>query len=486
MNKGMILELKGETAIVLTPEGEFRSIAQKKQQRWQIGEEVDLPPARGEVPQLKRKKRVFIPSIALAASLLLVIVSIFSFLPFGGDQTAVAYVNVDINPSVEISINKSLEVIDLVGLNQEGKQIVSIMEDWSREPLDQVTTNMIMIARLQGFLTENQDVLVSTSFVDEESESLYVSSVDSALDEVEKKVEQESEVVENESTSNASADKGTDQTNVQSQTTDHKKKTSIKIHQLKTKTEIRNEANEKGMSSGKYSIYLKAVEQGVEIDIKEVADSTISELAQKLNGLDSILSNKPSGKNNDKDNSNEGENDNEDDMNDESRNNKENGNSKKDRVILGRDQGDDEEDEQKLDTNPKANGKQKGKKDKVKDEVKEDRDRDEDEDKDDDDKKKGKSDQGNKDDKGPPHKDKAKNNSKHREDSENQSEVELEFQHPKIPGILNQVPGLIHDGKEDKQRGNGGSGRDKEREDEEDSEEHNKGNKENAKEKYKD
>jgi hypothetical protein len=458
MNKGMILELKGEIAIVLTPEGEFRSIAQKKQQRWQIGEEVDLPPARVDVPQLKRKKRVFIPSIALAASLLLVFVSIFTFLPFGGDQTAVAYVNVDINPSVEISINKSLEVIDLVGLNQEGKQIVSIMEDWSTKPLDQVTTNMIMIARHQGFLTENQDVLVSTSFVDEESESLYVSSVDFALEEVEKKVEQASEVAENQESSKASAGKGTDQMPVQTQKADNKKKTMIRVHQLKTKTEIRNEAKEKGMSSGKYSIYLKAVEQGIEIDLEEVADSTISQLAQKLNGLDSILSNKPSGINNDKKTKDESD------------------KGKKNHPNLGRDNGDDEgEDEELEEKHPRENGKQKGKKDKETDEDEdrdeEDRDEDSDEDRDDEnEKKKGKPDhpdRGNNGKKGPPQKSKSKNNDRDREDSEDQHEIDLELQQPKIPGILYQVPGIM-DRKGDKQRG---KGNDQENEDEEDNEE---------------
>jgi hypothetical protein len=464
MNKGMILELRGEVAIVLTPEGEFRSIKKRKQQTWQIGAEVDLPPASDSAPQLKRKKRVFIPSIALAASLLLVVVSMFAFLPFVGDQTAIAYVNVDINPSVEISINKSLEVIDLVGLNQEGKQIISSMEGWLTEPLDQVTTNMIMIARHQGFLTENQDVLVSTSFVDEQSEGLYIKSVDLALEEVEKKVEQASEAAENQV--NTSTDKETDQKTDhrtdQNQATDNKKNIAIKVHQLKTNKEIRNEAKEKGISSGKYSIYLKAVEQGVEIDLEEVAESSISQLAQKLKGLDTILSNSSSKKKKDEEDKSE-----KDDDNEENGKRKGPNHDKED---------DDREEGEQGKKHPRENGKQKGKKDKEDDDDDwdEDRDEDRDDDEDDDDKKRGKPDhpgQGNKGKKGPPHKDKGNSNGKgDQEESKDHIELDLELQQPRIPGILNQVPGLIHDGKGDKQRGRGDSDNDKEKNDNDDDE----------------
>jgi hypothetical protein len=463
MNRGMILELKGEQAIVLTPKGEFRAIKKRKHQIWQIGEEIDLPPA--GLSEVTKKRKVFIPSIALAASLLLVFVSIFTFLPFGGDQTAIAYVSVDINPSVEISINKSLEVIDLVGLNQEGRQIVSIMDDWSGEPLDQVTMNMILMARDQGYLTENQDILVSTSFVDEQSESLYVESIDIALQAVEKKVKHASELAENQV---AKSEENNQQTAQNQADNNAEKEKAIQIHQLKTEKEVRIEAKEKGISPGKYSIYLEAVEQGVEIDLEDVVESSISQLAQKLKGLSSILSDKPSKQDKEKKVKDEEE-------DDERDNNEKNGN-KKNRPNHGSEKdNDDSEYEETGKKHPRENGQQRGKKDKE----------DEDEDRDEDEKgNPGHPSQGNKDKKGPPHKDdkgkgREKNNQDESEDQlELDLELELELQHPKIPGILNQIPGLLDEkkGHSDERRDKQNGEANKKRNGKDRSEKNNKGN----------
>lgn len=273
MSKGIVLELKGKEAVLLTPEGNFLAIKRSRRREWLIGEEVDLPPV--HMPQIKKKRRVFNPSIALAASILLVFISVFAFPFLGGKQTAIAYVSVDINPSVEMSIDKHVQVISMSGINQAGEEIILLMEDWSGKPLDQVTINLIMVARQQGYLSESQNILISTSFTDDESEGLYIASVDAALQEAEQKIKTSS----------------LDQRNID--TAEDAEEEEFQIHRVKTKKEEHNEAKKKGISPGKYLIYLEAIGQGVEIKLDEVAGSSIAQLAQRLNGVGTILSNKP-------------------------------------------------------------------------------------------------------------------------------------------------------------------------------------------------
>lgn len=297
MSKGMILELKGDEAIILTPEGDFQAIKRNKLRKWQVGEEVDIPQV--HMPQISKKKKLFIPSIALAASVLLVFISLFAYPFIGGEQTAVAYVSVDINPSVEMSIDKHVRVISMTGINKAGEEIVLLMEAWSEQPLDQVTINLIMLARHQGYLADSQNILVSTSYVDDASEGKYTESIEAALQKAEKSVIATA-LVEKSSKSNSKPDNEKNPMSITS-TEDQTKTTTAKnseeesfqIHRVKTKKEDHSEAKEKGISPGKYSIYLEAVEQGIEIELEEVKGSSIAELAQRLNGIGTFFSNKP-------------------------------------------------------------------------------------------------------------------------------------------------------------------------------------------------
>jgi hypothetical protein len=186
----------------------------------------------------------------------------------------------------------------MTGLNKAGEDIILLMEGWSGQPLEQVTINLIMVARQQGYLSESQNILVSTSFVDDASEGMYTESIDVALKEAEESVIASS-LAENKSNNNSSAKNEISMSsthpeneNKMSPAQDEEEE-SFQIHRVKTNKEDHSEAKEKGISPGKYSIYLAAVEQGVEIDLEEVKGSSIAQLAQRLNGIGTILSNRP-------------------------------------------------------------------------------------------------------------------------------------------------------------------------------------------------
>lgn len=115
--RAVILEIDGRVARVLASGGEFRSI--KAPMGLGVGDEVDLEvraPAYGTVQRL-----------ALVATLVVLLV-------FGGAglnalarsfNEVAAYVTVDINPSIELGVNRWGWVISARGLNAEGGELLS-------------------------------------------------------------------------------------------------------------------------------------------------------------------------------------------------------------------------------------------------------------------------------------------------------------------------------------------------------------------------
>jgi hypothetical protein len=269
MSKGLIMEVKEQDVIVLTPEGEFRSIGKQHAIWQQVGDEIDVP-AQYEVPFIK-KKGMRIPSfVAIAASILLLFVSTFSFLNLG-EAEEIGYVHVDINPSIKLGINNDLEVVRVDALNEDGKKLIDALGDWSSKSVDEFTTEVIDLAEQKGFLQVNHDVLLSSSFVDLESEERYQKKLDEVMDKIEENIVQASAKIEQ--TRTQSTNEKQDHENVQTP-----EKDPIKVHRLLINKELRDEAQEIGVSPGKYSIYLVAVENGVEIDIEDVKKLSVSKL----------------------------------------------------------------------------------------------------------------------------------------------------------------------------------------------------------------
>lgn len=259
MNRGIVIEVKGKKVIVLTPDGSFCTVKRSRAKELGIGEEVEFPPPSRLLWQGSSGKWWM---SSLAAACLLVVLTYMVWNPFSFKEEAiVAYVHVDINPSVELSVNKQVEVINLEALNQEGEKLISSLNYDSRKRLDEVTLQLITLATEQGYLEKNHDVLISTSFTDEEDSEEYVQAIDLALDEVDTVIQQGQEEMN---------------TTV---------KQDIYIHRLKTDAQLRTKAKEKGISPGKYSIYLQAREQGIETELEEIKNKSISEIAQELGGL---------------------------------------------------------------------------------------------------------------------------------------------------------------------------------------------------------
>ncbi|MGG0238200.1 anti-sigma-I factor RsgI family protein [Bacillus rhizoplanae] len=162
MNKGIVMDIKKHRVVVLTPDGEFITF-KRKSHSYMIGEEVSFNEQEQRVP------RFSIPSFLKPASLLVAcFLCVFLFFYNQPEEKALAYVSVDINPSLEASVTKDLRVIELRACNDDGKRILKEMKRWKNEPLQDVVRTIVKQSQEDGYLTNDKQVML-TSVTEEKS-----------------------------------------------------------------------------------------------------------------------------------------------------------------------------------------------------------------------------------------------------------------------------------------------------------------------------
>jgi hypothetical protein len=218
MKKGIVMEVKSDTIIMMTPEGEFIKSRKQPSVQYEIGEELTL------FPQEYKDSNSFIfdrwtqkfsikPILAGAAALLMLI---FILLPAGNDHGVYAYVSVDINPSFEISIDGHREVIQIKPFNDKAKRILEDLSDWKGKSVSEITEEMITLSTENGYMNEQKKVSLTTVFT-------------------EKAGEKDRRSIENE---------------IEELTSEESKEGTADISSVESSLEIREEAAAAGMSTG--------------------------------------------------------------------------------------------------------------------------------------------------------------------------------------------------------------------------------------------
>jgi Anti-sigma factor N-terminus len=159
MKKGIVLEIDEGLLTLLTPEGEF--LRTKRQDRsYTIGEEISFVPLENALQRksfihVLRMKPVWVAAAAL-------IVTLGSLFPMYQGNHAYAYMSIDVNPSIELGINKKMQVVELTGFNEEGRQIISHLEAWKKQDVSKITESIISEIEKEGYLKDNKQLIIST------------------------------------------------------------------------------------------------------------------------------------------------------------------------------------------------------------------------------------------------------------------------------------------------------------------------------------
>ena len=128
--------------------------------RRQTGKVVSMKP--------RQKRKLLRRAAGIAAALLLMVGGVSAAGLWRLENTAVASVSLDVNPSVEIKVNEKEKVVSVTALNEDGQQVIADM-DFEGSSLE-VTVNALIGSMLrQGYLSVTANsVLVSVESADSE------------------------------------------------------------------------------------------------------------------------------------------------------------------------------------------------------------------------------------------------------------------------------------------------------------------------------
>lgn len=253
------MEINAKYITLLTREGEFLK-AKNQKQDYVLGEEISFFPSHEFSSNKSRIFRINKFRFMVASSLAIMLIFL-SFFPYYLNNRVYAYMSIDVNPSIELGVNRSLQVVSMEAYNVEGKEIVNDIEKWEKESIEDVTNSIIHEFEKEGYLKQGKSVLITTTVMNDDNV------------EEEKKLEKKIEQI----------------------STSYQKKDII-IEAVSTNKEQRKEANTKGISTGQL---LKIENQ---LPDKKKENINKSELKKKENKSDKEWENNHSQKRKQKEN----------------------------------------------------------------------------------------------------------------------------------------------------------------------------------------
>lgn len=229
------MQKHGRRGVVMTDQGKFVKVVLPHGDV-QLGTEIQAKPWHPFKP-------LAIIAAAVAVMLLMMLVPGYQkvFIP-----QAAAYVTLDINPSVELAVDKNLNIIEVQGLNEDGQKLLGEVD--------------LVGLQLNKAIPLLVNQAVADEYLDPQQENVVLSTVT---------------ITEN----GVQIDDTTVQKMINQPLQD--KMITVRVLVERVEPEVRNQAKKSKMSAGKYLVYTEAQRQGIEISIEEVRAKGITQLEQR-------------------------------------------------------------------------------------------------------------------------------------------------------------------------------------------------------------
>lgn len=178
MKKGLIMEIKDEYAIMLNDDGSMEKIVVKPQMV--VGQKIfyfeeDIVKI-STTTQSKFKYNVFMKSFGSIAALFLIAFTFFYNIHV---NKTYAVVSLDINPSIQLEVGNNKKIINVEGMNDDGKSI-----DFSSVKGCNINDGIKAVKDIlveKEYLKNNKDVLVGFAFVKNEDKTAYEDNIIDAV-----------------------------------------------------------------------------------------------------------------------------------------------------------------------------------------------------------------------------------------------------------------------------------------------------------------
>jgi hypothetical protein len=162
MRKGIVMEVDDSYLTLLTPDGEFLR-ARKVDKLYSIGDEIDFFP----VPDSIRNTKTFLIKNFFSLktvwmSFAVLIICAGSLIPMYQSNKAYAYMSIDASTSIEMGLNKKMQVVELKGFNKEAEKIISDLDDWKKKDASELTAIILSELKDEGYIAKAEPVVIST------------------------------------------------------------------------------------------------------------------------------------------------------------------------------------------------------------------------------------------------------------------------------------------------------------------------------------
>nr|WP_280922963.1 anti-sigma factor domain-containing protein [Virgibacillus litoralis] len=145
-----------------------------------IGTEVYFQPKESKMNSLfylfsGRNNSVPVRLIAMTCMVLLLIMPFYFIM---NSNETYAYVNIDINPSVELEVNEQLKVQSINPLNGDAEILINKLSKYKGKELEHVIDNIMNTSEKAGLLKNGKNMLVGVSYILDGHKTSVVDTVD--------------------------------------------------------------------------------------------------------------------------------------------------------------------------------------------------------------------------------------------------------------------------------------------------------------------
>jgi hypothetical protein len=241
---GIVIEVNNRKATLLMKDGTFVTVRVPAGKNPSVGREYQASYFS------ERKRSLFVlPSVAA----ILAVVLLSGLIPIGSKSAAAAYVSFDINPSLEVGVDKEMQVIQIDAFNDEAKKIIdkydlNVENQFSFEDF---ADQLIKAYEEEGYMESDHSMLITTISSDEGNDKTEA-ALDQAVNSIVKKT-----VV----------------------------KYPVRITVSESNPDTREKAKQLGVSSGKYKAFQTANINGKTLTEEKIKEVNFQEL--KVNTLSS-------------------------------------------------------------------------------------------------------------------------------------------------------------------------------------------------------
>ncbi len=164
MKKGVVLSVHKFSITLLTPDGEFDK-SRRLQRNYQIGEEIYYKPVENSLKSFLNfsgSKTVVISAVVTCIMLVSIVIPQFS-------TQVSAYMTIDVNPSVELGLDDELKVVELRGINEDGKRVISQIHDWKNQDVSNIAEKIVLKTKELGYITgPTKEIIVSKTVLEQD------------------------------------------------------------------------------------------------------------------------------------------------------------------------------------------------------------------------------------------------------------------------------------------------------------------------------